>query len=115
MPEPSDLVRVRHENGSETTVSREWAETVGLPIAEGKPAVDSFGRPLPEKSRLGLKSEAKQFNPTAHTVAEVIEYLDAADADEAARVVDAEAGNKARSGIVNWSPAGIDSNPTEEK
>lgn len=42
------------------------------------------------------------FNPDEHTVAEVLEHLEASDVDEQVRVMDAEAGGKDRAGIRNF-------------
>jgi nicotinate-nucleotide pyrophosphorylase len=43
------------------------------------------------------------FDPTEHTVTEVVEHIDNADPDEAARVIEAEQAGKARKGVIEHS------------
>lgn len=48
-----DFVRTRDPiSGAEETHPRPFAEAAGLQILDGRPAVDSFGRPLPSKPRV---------------------------------------------------------------
>lgn len=49
--------------------------------------------------------DAGPFNPGRHNVAQVTEHLAAADDDERARVMAAEAADRGRAGVLNWSPA----------
>jgi hypothetical protein len=47
-----------------------------------------------------LKQGEEQFDPELHTVAQVLSYLESADAGEARRVVKAEAAGKARKSVL---------------
>lgn len=46
---------------------------------------------------------AEQFNPEDHTAAEVTDYLATADADEFARVLEAERAGKARKTVLDFT------------
>jgi hypothetical protein len=46
-----------------------------------------------------------EYDPAGHSVAEITEYLDGADAAERARVLDAERSGKNRKTIAEWHPA----------
>jgi hypothetical protein len=47
--------------------------------------------------------DVEPYDPTSHTVDEVVAVLQDADADERARIIAAEAAGKARKGITEWS------------
>lgn len=59
--------------------------------------------PVEESEQDGPPGEV--FDPSEHKVDEVIDYLDTADADEALRVLDAEAAGKNRSTITTKAEA----------
>lgn len=48
-PNPREVVRVRHTDGSHYTTTRIRAEKAGHTVIEGHPAVDQHGRWLPPK------------------------------------------------------------------
>lgn len=54
------------------------------------------------------------YNPDAHTVAEVQEYLDTADAQEAARVKAMENSGQNRKGILEYQPDPKDVPPSPD-
>jgi hypothetical protein len=53
-------------------------------------------------------SQSSQFNPDDHTVEEVVDYLENADADEVERVQKAEADGQDRKGISSFSASSAD-------
>lgn len=55
----TDFVRVKLENGSEATLSREFAEKAGVKILNGKPAVDQRGEALNAKHQADLSTGGK--------------------------------------------------------
>lgn len=59
--------------------------------------------------------EAAEYDPTAHTVEEVLAYLDEADAEEAEEIYRAEAAGKARTTILKTRETGGDGGGSEEE
>lgn len=59
----------------------------------------------PEPDSGPASSDDEEFDPSEHKADEVIDYLDTADADEAQRVLDAEAAGKNRSTITTKGAA----------
>ena len=60
----TDWVRCQNDAG-QFTLSRTAAESLGVQILDGRPAVDAVGRPLPAKPRTskGGKPRTKQPEP----------------------------------------------------
>ena len=112
-PNPYELVRAKDEAGNEYTTSRVAAESAGSQLLD-KPAVDGFGYVVPTKTFLDLKAEEDLYDPSGHTVDEVLEYLGAVDVTEAARVQEAEAAGKGRVGIASWAPAQTTTDQSQE-
>lgn len=48
--------------------------------------------------------DQEQFDPSEHTVREVLAYLDSVDGEEAARVLAAEEAEENRKTILAWAP-----------
>lgn len=81
-------------DASETEVLAAYHETFGERPARSAAATESStGVPL------------VLYDPGAHSVDEVVAYLEAADEDEQVRVQDAEATGKNRVTITGWTPA----------
>lgn len=95
---PYELVRVKDAAGNKLTLSRIRAEQIGATIL-GDAATDTNGRPLPPKLAAFPRDV---FDPAAHSAAEVVAYLEAADGNEVARVISVESDGKARTTITGW-------------
>lgn len=102
---PYELVRVR-DGQVERTTTRAAAESAGLSVLDKK-AVDDAGRVLDP-----LRVERADYDPSGYKADEVLEYLGSVDADEAARVLEAESAGKNRTTITSWTaPSGAGENP----
>lgn len=55
----TDMVRVKLENGSEVTLSREFAEEKKLEILDRKPALNARGEALDAKHKANLTAASK--------------------------------------------------------
>jgi hypothetical protein len=62
-----DFVRIRTESGSEVTVTRQYAAACDVTPLD-KPAVDAYGRVLPQKPRVRLARASA--TPSAEAPAE---------------------------------------------
>lgn len=73
-------------------------------IAQVSPGLERWlraaGYDLVDLDDLGTKKDAVRFEPSNHTVEEVLEYLASADETERARVLNLEAEGKARRTIL---------------
>ena len=62
-----DPVRVKLDNGSQTTVSAEYAESKGLTVLKDERAVDSAGRALPAKTADSVSGNVSRRRATKKT------------------------------------------------
>ena len=80
-------------DASEDAVLAAYQETFGVRPPTPAPATETAtGVPI------------QLYDPSAHTVDEVVAYLEASDEDEQLRVIGAEEQGKNRVTITNWSP-----------
>lgn len=85
----------------ENFVGRAWP-TSTWELVEA-PAIDGYVDLSTDDAILWAEPEPGAFDPSGHTVDEVIAYLSEADEEERARVVIAETAGKARKTITEWS------------
>ena len=64
-----DPVRVKLDNGSQTTVSAEYAKSKGLTVLKDERAVDSAGRALPAKTADSVSGNVSRRRATKKTSA----------------------------------------------
>jgi hypothetical protein len=81
-----------------THVTREPNHALALALAGGYTIVAPDSEP--ETVEAATLPPQEQFDPSQHTVAEVNAYLEDADPDEKARVLEQERAGKARKGIL---------------
>lgn len=99
----ADAVRLDRQNTEDQTIWAKRVDSAAVTAARAlpKPYTEEEAE---EAARLGLgeslADEPELFDPAAHNVDEVLDYLATADAVERERVLDAEADGKARTTIL---------------